>query len=150
MQNVIEMENGRSALKLTIASYQRPSGKNIHRFPDAKESDEWGVHPDDGFELKLGPEEMGDLIQSRRQRDVLLAHNKPAEAAPAEEKPAGEAKPGEEKPGETKPGETKPADSKPAEAKAGDQPAVTKPAPFVDRQLQKAVDYLNQQLARAQ
>ena len=160
VQNVIEMENGRSALKLTIASYQRPSGKNIHRFPDAKESDEWGVHPDDGFELKLGPEETGDLIQSRRQRDVLLAHNKPAEAAPAnaapaEEKPAGEAKPadtkpGEEKPGEEKPGEAKPADSKPAEAKAGDKPAEAKAAPFVDRQLQKAVDYLSQQLARAQ
>ena len=42
----IELENGQSALKLTTASYHRPSGKNIHRFPDAKDSDEWGVMPD--------------------------------------------------------------------------------------------------------
>ena len=37
VQNVIELEDGHSALKLTTASYRRPSGKNIHRFPDAKE-----------------------------------------------------------------------------------------------------------------
>src|SRR5581483_5906566 len=40
VQNVVELEGGRSALKLTTASYKRPSGKNIHRFPNAKESDE--------------------------------------------------------------------------------------------------------------
>ena len=51
VQNIIEMENDTSALKLTTASYWRPSGKNIHRFPDSKESDEWGVKPDPGFEV---------------------------------------------------------------------------------------------------
>ena len=34
VQNIIELENGRSALKLTTAAYKRPSGKNIHRFPE--------------------------------------------------------------------------------------------------------------------
>ena len=53
VQNVIELEGGKSALKLTTASYQRPSGKNIHRFPDASEADEWGVKPDSGYDLKL-------------------------------------------------------------------------------------------------
>ena len=53
VQNVIELEGGKSALKLTTASYIRPSGKNIHRFPDSKEGDEWGVMPDAGFELAL-------------------------------------------------------------------------------------------------
>ena len=33
VQNVIELEQGESALKLTTASYHRPNGKNIHRFP---------------------------------------------------------------------------------------------------------------------
>ena len=33
VQNVIELEEGKSALKLTTAGYHRPSGKNIHRFP---------------------------------------------------------------------------------------------------------------------
>src|SRR5258708_7640269 len=46
------METPSSALKLTTASYWRPSGKNIHRFPDSKETDEWGVKPNDsGYEL---------------------------------------------------------------------------------------------------
>ena len=50
VQNVIDLEDGRSALKLTTARYLRPNGHNIHRLPDAKESDEWGVMPDKGFE----------------------------------------------------------------------------------------------------
>ena len=74
VQNVIELEEGRSALKLTTASYKRPSGNNIHRFPDAKETDEWGVMPDTGFELKLSDSEMSDLIRHRRDRDMLLVH----------------------------------------------------------------------------
>jgi carboxyl-terminal processing protease len=52
VQNVTKLENGKSALKLTTASYWRPSGKNIHRFFDSKEKDDWGVKPNDsGFKL---------------------------------------------------------------------------------------------------
>jgi carboxyl-terminal processing protease len=52
VQNVIKMEGGASALKLTTASYWRPNGKNIHRFPDAKDTEEWGVKPNDsGYQL---------------------------------------------------------------------------------------------------
>ena len=71
VQNVIELEDGHSALKLTTASYRRPNGKNIHRFPDAKETDEWGVMPDPGFEIKLSDSEMYALMLDRRARDVL-------------------------------------------------------------------------------
>jgi carboxyl-terminal processing protease len=71
VQTVIELENGNSALKLTTASYHRPSGKNIHRFPEAKETDQWGVSPDEGYELKLGEQETVDLLEHRRGRDVL-------------------------------------------------------------------------------
>ena len=73
VQNVIELEDGKSALKLTTASYQRPNGHNIHRFPDATETDEWGVKPNDGYEIKLSERELGRLIQYRRQRDILAA-----------------------------------------------------------------------------
>ena len=59
VQNVIELESGKSALKLTTASYQRPNGHNIHRFPDAKENDEWGVKPNDGYEIKLSDARAG-------------------------------------------------------------------------------------------
>lgn len=52
VQNVIPMENGLSALKLTTASYWRPSGKNIHRFAESKDGDDWGVQPNDsGYRL---------------------------------------------------------------------------------------------------
>jgi carboxyl-terminal processing protease len=88
VQNIIEMENRTSALKLTTASYWRPSGKNIHRFPDSKETDEWGVKPSPGFEVKLTDEERRDYAFYRRDRDVVhgkgTASPKP-EAAPAKE-----------------------------------------------------------------
>jgi carboxyl-terminal processing protease len=73
---VIELESGASALKLTTAGYLRPSGKNIHRFPDSKVTDEWGVHPDE--EVKFTRKELEDYDEYRRARDVLT------EAAPPE------------------------------------------------------------------
>jgi len=69
VQNVIELESGASALKLTTAGYKRPSGKNIHRFPDAKDSDEWGVMPDE--EIRFSRKELQEYDRYRRDRDVL-------------------------------------------------------------------------------
>src|SRR5205807_215186 len=66
VQNIIEMEGHETALKLTTASYWRPSGKNIHRFPDSKESDEWGVKPDKGFEVELKLDERREYFRQRR------------------------------------------------------------------------------------
>jgi carboxyl-terminal processing protease len=84
VQNVIELEAGKSALKLTTAGYLRPSGKNIHRREGAADGDEWGVTPDAGFELKLTAEENDAYLTNRRKRDAIVAH--PADAPP----PAGE------------------------------------------------------------
>jgi len=89
VQNVIELEEGKSALKLTTAGYLRPNGHNIHRFPDAKESDEWGVKPNEGFEVKLTEGEMGKLMSYRRDRDILISKKK-AETPPSEEEPSKE------------------------------------------------------------
>src|SRR5207237_5283982 len=57
------------ALKLTTASYWRPSGKNIHRFPNSKKEDDWGVKPD--IEVKLDTKELIDYFKYRREKDVL-------------------------------------------------------------------------------
>ena len=73
VQNVILLEHGRSRLKLTTAQYFRPSGKNIHRFPDAKDADPWGVKPDKGYELRLDIVEMLALVNRRRGRDIVHA-----------------------------------------------------------------------------
>ena len=45
VQRIMQIESGRSLLKLTSATYWRPSGQNIHRMADARESDSWGVKP---------------------------------------------------------------------------------------------------------
>ena len=77
VQNVINLEAGASALKLTTASYHRPSGKNIHRFPNSKDDDEWGVTPDDGFRLRLDRKEYKDLRTYRRDRDTIRLDGPP-------------------------------------------------------------------------
>ncbi len=118
VQNVIELDHGRSALKLTTASYHRPSGKNIHRFPNAKESDEWGVTPSDGFGVKLAPEEMTRMIQIRRDRDVLMRRD------PVSGEQSG---------------------PRPPEPPV----AVDQTNNPIDKQLRKALDYLESELATA-
>ena len=75
VQNIIELEGGKSALKLTTASYQRPNGKNIHRFPGAKPEDEWGVTPNDGYEVRFSAKEMEEFGTYRRQIDILRKDN---------------------------------------------------------------------------
>lgn len=69
VQNVIDMEGGKSALKLTTASYHRPNGKNIHRFPDSKEEDDWGVRPNGGYEVKFNNEDLNKLWLFWRQSE---------------------------------------------------------------------------------
>lgn len=75
VQNVIELENGASALKLTTQSYHRPSGKNIHRFPEAKETDEWGVMPDD--KVEFSSKQLREYLDYRRERDVIGENGPP-------------------------------------------------------------------------
>ncbi len=79
VQNLIEMEDGSTALKLTTASYWRPSGRNIHRFPDSKEKDDWGVKPDKGYEVELTDEERIEYYKWRRERDIIRRDAKPPE-----------------------------------------------------------------------
>lgn len=77
VQNVIELESGSSALKLTTASYHRPSGKNIHRFPGATDDQDWGVVPNKGYDIGLSPQELGDYLDYRQHRDVLSDNGPP-------------------------------------------------------------------------
>jgi carboxyl-terminal processing protease len=162
VQNVIELENGKSALKLTTASYRRPNGQNIHRFPDSKESDQWGVMPDPGYEIKLADDEMNRLVAQRHQRDILLInHSAPQDpSSPAKEPAAPEAEKSADAPEKSKDAsETKESDASktetPKEKAPEEKPADAASTPEegkqpVDRQLQKALDYLSSELAKAQ
>lgn len=58
VQNILPLQYGRSALRLTVARYYRPSGANIHRDADATDEDEWGVTPNDGMVVELDEESL--------------------------------------------------------------------------------------------
>lgn len=70
VQNIYELEGGKSALKLTTASYWRPSDANIHRRRDAKPEDEWGVRPNEGFEVELTDDQWRKVWTDRADRDA--------------------------------------------------------------------------------
>lgn len=80
VQNVIQLEGGSSAIKLTTASYWRPSEKNIHRSKDASDEDDWGVRPDPGLEIALDSETRRKLRRLRQLRDIVL---RPEQQLPA-------------------------------------------------------------------
>lgn len=96
VQNILRLENDHSALKLTTASYWRPSGKNIHRFPDSKETDEWGVKPNAGLEVPMKDEERIEYAIYRRDRDIV--YGKPGSPPALPKKPKAEKKGKEKKP----------------------------------------------------
>lgn len=76
VQHVIPIEAGRSFLKLTTASYWRPSGRNIHRLSQSTNG-EWGVLPDEGLGVEVSAEYENKLREHRSYRDL------PGAAAPA-------------------------------------------------------------------
>ncbi len=70
VQELIKLDGGMGALKLTTSSYWRPSGRDINRAEGATEKDEWGVKPDPGYEVPLDDEERVRLIHWRNRRDA--------------------------------------------------------------------------------
>ncbi len=61
VQDFIELESGLGAMRLTTASYWRPNGKNIHKTDENEENGDWGVTPDDGYEVVVEGEELDRL-----------------------------------------------------------------------------------------
>lgn len=82
VQNVFEIDEGRSAVKLTTSSYHRPSGVNIHRFPGMTNDDAWGVQPDSQWTLTLPASETRAI---RDHRQGLLASPTEQDAAKLQE-----------------------------------------------------------------
>ena len=60
VQKIFELSDRKTAVKLTAEVWLTPTGKNIHRWPTSKESDDWGVRPDAGLDVKL-------TLEDRRQ-----------------------------------------------------------------------------------
>jgi carboxyl-terminal processing protease len=69
VQQLLPLESGKSLLKLTWASFWRPSGANIHHAVGVKDDAKWGVSPDTGFQCKLSPDEYKTFLAYREKRD---------------------------------------------------------------------------------
>lgn len=71
VQRLLRIESGRSLLKLTTATYWRPSGKNIHRMPGDGEAGEWGVKPDPELAVTLTDDQYDAWQRGRLLRDLI-------------------------------------------------------------------------------
>ena len=71
VQNIMSLghEAEFGALKLTIAHFFRPSGKNIHKTESA--SKDWGVHPDEPYEVLMTEEQYQEYYNNRRERFII-------------------------------------------------------------------------------
>jgi carboxyl-terminal processing protease len=75
VQNIQPFEGGE--IKLTTASFWRPSGKNLNKSSTGgRDEDEWGVTPDKGFGLKLSRKERDDLFEHQRDIEIIHRHDK--------------------------------------------------------------------------
>jgi carboxyl-terminal processing protease len=129
VQNVVQLEQGSSALKLTTSDYRRPNGQNIHRFDSMTEDDTWGVVPDEGYLLKLTDDELNRWGIQRRRKDIV---RRPGDA-----------------PVEWLEDLIVPGDGSTGGDRTGDDrtdDAAEESDPFVDRQLDKALQYLADRL----
>jgi C-terminal peptidase prc len=60
---------GNHAFRITTGYFDRPTGKNLQRWPDSKRSDDWGVRPDPNLEVITSP------ILRRQLRAWRLRHD---------------------------------------------------------------------------
>jgi len=66
VQTMVALPVENSGLKLTTGNFIRPSGKALHRFPDSRPSDDWGVRPERHLELPI------DADLSKQLKDWAL------------------------------------------------------------------------------
>jgi carboxyl-terminal processing protease len=153
VQNIIDLDGGNSVLKLTVASYYRPSGENIHRFKNAKATDKWGVTPDRGLEVKLPHNDFIRWYISRLERDqAASAKGHRLTPAPHPETETLKSAPKDEKPQSTPERKVGKTDGKAAEKSPVEKAEPKKPADsprFIDKQLDKAIEVIRAKIAES-
>jgi carboxyl-terminal processing protease len=86
VQTIHQFDTG-GRLKLTTATFWRPSNKNLNRASTGgKEEDEWGVKPDAGFDIKITAKELNDLQDFQRDQEIIHrpGHTPPPDSGKAE------------------------------------------------------------------
>jgi carboxyl-terminal processing protease len=149
VQNIFELDEGNSVLKLTVASYYRPSGENIHKFRNAKATDQWGVSPDKGYEVKLSTSDYVRWLRARRTHDLAAGHRRTPAEKPATEQPKAGSPESEKAKNESEKSKAQPK----VEAKTDSEKSQPKRAsarradgPIVDKQLDKALEAIRSKL----
>lgn len=71
VQQVIGLQSGHGALKITTAYYYLPNGRLIHRRED---SEVWGVDPEDGFFIPMTSEQLKNMFDIERTNQALRNH----------------------------------------------------------------------------
>lgn len=127
------------AVKLTTEEWLTPAGKNIHRWPESTEKDEWGVRPDAGFEVKLTDDDRRQYLKHMAALETV--RGKPGSAPPP---PAVVTEPKPSPPSRGGNGDSVPALPKAADPKPADPAAAAKP--YTDPVVDKALDYLRGRL----
>ena len=79
VQDINDLDRNQGAIKLTIASYRRPNGKNIHRNAETQQTDQWGVKPDAGQEINLTEEQEQQLRRWRNARGMSFDASLPGD-----------------------------------------------------------------------
>jgi len=85
VQNIIDIDlgDGASEVKLTTASFWRPNGKNLNRFPTSKDEDDWGVVPHPDYTIKLNAVERGELFDHLRSIEIIPRRDHPNPPPPS-------------------------------------------------------------------
>lgn len=155
VQNVVLLEGGHSAIRLTVGSYHRPSGQKIHKWKQDTDADPWGVRPDAGLEVPLTNHQNDLIVATRRKRDLLPAGELSKRPAPEKSLPE-RSTPEKPPPGPTS---ASPAPPVPLPQPDDDQAAEQTPAldaeaaakarldpVTIDPQLRKALEHLESQI----
>lgn len=79
VQTIRDMDlNGYAgAIKITIAAFYGPSGKNLNRFPNAKDEEDWGVKPAPQHMVKLSPTERAELEDTLTKNELIPRRDAP-------------------------------------------------------------------------
>ncbi|MEX0876872.1 MAG: S41 family peptidase [Phycisphaerales bacterium] len=72
VQTVRPLESGAGVLKITEQYYYLPSGRLLHRLDD---STVWGVDPTPGYYVPVSNDELGEMLQARREQEVIAQND---------------------------------------------------------------------------
>jgi carboxyl-terminal processing protease len=73
VRSIMPLKGGLGALKLPVAAYYRPSGKNVNRYPHSTDGEDWGVMPNVGYEISMTDDEMKEFETARFAREAINA-----------------------------------------------------------------------------